>query len=150
MKRNLLNKAAAESIIARVESLKPDSGQLWGEMNGTEMLMHCNSCNRQIFDEGRSARKTTFGQYLLRIIALYIAPNFKKGLRTEARHISKGRVDNQQFEEQRQEFVRLIKRFHEITTALTLTHPAFGNISTQQWGIAAYKHMDHHLRQFGV
>jgi hypothetical protein len=29
-------------------------------------------------------------------------------------------------------------------------HPAFGQLSTQEYGKLFYKHMDHHLRQFGV
>jgi hypothetical protein len=29
-------------------------------------------------------------------------------------------------------------------------HPAFGNLSSRAWGVLGYKHMDHHLRQFGV
>ncbi|MGH9801334.1 MAG: DUF1569 domain-containing protein, partial [Blastocatellia bacterium] len=29
-------------------------------------------------------------------------------------------------------------------------HPAFGKLSTKDWGALTYKHMDHHFRQFGV
>jgi hypothetical protein len=29
-------------------------------------------------------------------------------------------------------------------------HPLFGRLSSQEWGVATYKHMDHHLRQFGA
>jgi hypothetical protein len=150
MRKNLLDKLASDKIIARVEKLTPNSKQLWGEMNATEMLLHCNLCNKQILEESRGNKKTTFPQYLLRILALYIAPNFKKGLNSESRNITKGRIDSSMFEEHRNEFINIIARFPLNKRALTLTHPAFGNISTNEWGIAAYKHMDHHLRQFGV
>lgn len=122
----------------------------WGEMTAAEMLLHCNSCNREIFERSRGNAKTTPAQYLLRTLALYIAPKFKKGLRSESHHITKGKADLTDFDALKSEFIRLIRRFPENEKALTLTHPAFGNISTKQWGIAAYKHMDHHLRQFGV
>jgi hypothetical protein len=29
-------------------------------------------------------------------------------------------------------------------------HPLFGRLSFQQWGVATFKHTDHHLRQFGA
>jgi hypothetical protein len=29
-------------------------------------------------------------------------------------------------------------------------HPAFGRLSGAAWGALSYKHIDHHLRQFGV
>lgn len=29
-------------------------------------------------------------------------------------------------------------------------HPFFGKFTPEQWGIGVYKHLDHHLRQFGV
>jgi len=34
--------------------------------------------------------------------------------------------------------------------ALAPAHPAFGRMSAKQWGVLIYRHMDHHLRQFGV
>ena len=150
MKPNILYAPAAESIITRVQKLNPDSNHLWGEMNATEMLLHCNSCNKQILEEQRGNEKTSTKQFLLRILALYIAPNFKKGIKSEERHLTKGKINATEFEDQKQEFIRLINQFPLNKKDLTLTHPAFGNISTNQWGIAAYKHMDHHLRQFGV
>jgi Protein of unknown function (DUF1569) len=29
-------------------------------------------------------------------------------------------------------------------------HPIFGTLTAREWGVLAHKHMDHHLRQFGV
>lgn len=53
-------------------------------------------------------------------------------------------------EKQRTEFIHMITQFSANTHSLTLAHHAFGNISTHEWGIATYKHMDYQLRQFGV
>lgn len=150
MKKNLLTPQASRNIIIRAERLKPDSINLWGEMNVTEMLLHCNLCNKEIFEQSRDDKKTTLKQYLLRVLALYIAPNFIKGIKTEDKNDTKGKIQTTEFEKQKKEFINLINRFPLNKRRLSLTHPAFGNISTNQWGIAAYKHMDHHLRQFGV
>lgn len=148
--KNLLNEVAANQLIARIENLTPQSKSNWGEMNPTEMLAHCNSCNKQILEEDRTIQKTVLKQYLLRILAIYLAPKFTKGRISEERHITKGKFSDDTFESQKELFKAIIKKFPENNRELTLTHPAFGNISTHEWGIAAYKHMDHHLRQFGV
>ncbi len=150
MKRNLLEKSASDELVNRVNNLTPAHLQRWGEMTATEMLLHCNICNRQILTEGRGESQTTVKQYLLRILALYFAPHFKRGIRSEPRNITKGKTDDTHFDELREEFIQIIQTFPQHKKPMTLTHPAFGNISTHEWGIAAYKNMDHHLRQFGV
>jgi hypothetical protein len=150
MKKNLLYQAAADNIIARVQKLQPTSKAQWGVMNATEMLLHANLCNQEVFEEIVPVKKTTLKQFILRIVALYIAPNFKKGVKGDSKKETAGKIDAAQFEAQRLRFIELVKRYPNHKTPLTLPHVAFGNISTTEWGIAAYKHMDHHLRQFGV
>ncbi|MCT4198826.1 DUF1569 domain-containing protein [Elizabethkingia anophelis] len=150
MIKNLLKEEVSDSIIARVKNLSAVHKSEWGEMTASEMLLHCNSCNRQILEESRGDKKTTIKQYLLRVLALYIAPNFKKNIKGELTHVTKGKANASDFEELRNKFILLIGIFPANDHPLTLSHPAFGNISTNEWGIAAYKHMDHHLRQFGV
>ncbi|HEX8278458.1 MAG TPA: DUF1569 domain-containing protein [Segetibacter sp.] len=150
MKKNLLYQTAADDIIARVQKLQPTSKAQWGTMNATEMLLHANLCNQEVFEDIVPVKRTTVKQYLLRILALYIAPHFKKGVKGDVRKETAGKIDAAQFEEQKARFIELINRYPNHKAPLTLPHIAFGNISTKEWGIAAYKHMDHHLRQFGV
>ncbi|HOS47488.1 MAG TPA: hypothetical protein PLG57_02575 [Bacteroidia bacterium] len=57
MKNTLFDIAAVESIIVRVNNLKIVSKPLWGEMTATEMLFHCNLCNKQIMQEKEELRK---------------------------------------------------------------------------------------------
>ena len=150
MKKSLFDKVTADKIIDRVNRLQPDNRALWGKMNATEMLLHANLCNKEIFQPVRPAKKTTLKQYMLRLLALYIAPNFKKGIKGDAKKETVGKIDEKEFAQQRETFIELINCFPTHRGELTLPHIAFGNISTKEWGIAAYKHMDHHLRQFGV
>ena len=150
MKKNLLNESAADQIIERVKKLQPTSKALWGTMNATEMLLHANLCNEEVFHDVVPNKKTTLKQFLLRVLALYIAPNFKKNVKGDVKKETVGKIDPAKFEEQKARFIKLINRYPNHKAPITLPHIAFGNISTKEWGIAAYKHMDHHLRQFGV
>ncbi len=150
MKNNLLYPETAATIIERVKHLRPGTTALWGRMTAPEMLLHANLCNREVFEPIKPVKPTTLRQWLLRIIALYISPHFKKGVMGDAKKDTHGTNAQIDFEEERNVFIELVGRYPALKGEITVPHMAFGNLSTRQWGIAAYKHMDHHLRQFGV
>lgn len=150
MEKNLLDKNAAAVIINRVAKLSPASKNNWGKMTATEMLMHCNLCNLQILEEPGDALKATFKQRLLKILSLYIVPNFPKNLQSAERNHTDGKAHDSLFFSELSSFTDIISRFAVHDKPMTFVHPAFGPLSNKQWGIAAWKHMDHHLRQFGV
>ncbi len=85
MEKTLFSRATANFIIERVNKLQPNDKAKWGKMNATEMLLHANLCNEEIFQPIAPSKKTTVKQYLLRLLALYIAPNFKKGIKGDPR-----------------------------------------------------------------
>lgn len=149
-KNNLLNADTAAGIITRVKKLQPHAPALWGTMNATEMLLHANLCNSEVFEPIKPEKRSTVKQWLLRLVALYIAPRFTKGIKGDHRKDTAGKGRLVDFEQERERFITLIKQYASYEGELTVPHIAFGNLSTQEWGIAAYKHMDHHLRQFGV
>lgn len=150
MKKNLLQTEAAESIIARVQKLQPTDKARWGQMTATEMLRHANLCNEEVFTGSSLNPPTSPKQFFLRILALYIAPHFKKNIKGAPKNETAGKIDVSHFAEEKERFIQLLRRFPQHKGPITLHHVAFGNLSTQQWGIALYKHMDHHLRQFGA
>ena len=52
------------------------------------------------------------------------------------------------WEEDAARFESLLSRL--VNAEQVFPHPAFGGLSHSQWGVLAAKHIDHHLRQFGV
>jgi hypothetical protein len=150
MKKNLFDKEAAEKMISRALFLQATSKGKWGQLDVTEMLLHCNQCNNQILHGDLAYKKTTLKQRLLKVLALYIVPNFPKNRKTEHKNDMKGKISAAQFETQKAAFIEIIRDLSNLQNFVTLTHPAFGNLNKNEWGIAAWKHNDHHLRQFGV
>ena len=149
MRKNLLEPAVAQEIIARASSLTPESKNKWGQMNPTEMLHHCNRLNQSILDKNLPFKKTTLVQRVARFLFLNLIPKFPHNLKIPAEHTTKGKIDRQQFETEKAEFIRIMGAFPE-RNDLTQTHPAFGNLQADEWGKVTWMHMDHHLRQFGV
>jgi hypothetical protein len=151
MRKNLLDKECNESVISRAQKLRPDSTPLWGTMTVTEMLHHCNKVNEQLLlPAPPSDKKTSLRQYLIRWVVLYVMPRFPKGAKAPKKFHTKGTIDHAEFENQKQAFITLVHRFASHAGPIAHYHPYFGKLSTEQWGLTNWKHMDHHLRQFGV
>jgi len=150
MKKNLFDKDCSEALVSRIQKLQPGTAPLWGAMNATEMLLHCNRVNEQLLTAEPLRKGTRLKQYIGRWLVLYMWPNYPKNARTPKRNITKGQVNEEAFADQLEQFIHLIRRFPLHDKPVELPHPYFGDLNTAQWGRAGYKHIAHHLRQFGV
>ena len=150
--KNLFDSHAVEQLIQRVQQLQPDTPPQWGSMTATEMLLHCNKVHQQLLAPPTSAnkKKTTLRQYLARWVVLYIMPHFPKGAQAPKQLHTKGTIHDEAFEEQKEQFIQIVRRFPTHKLPVEHRHPYFGNLNTQQWALAGWKHTDHHLRQFGL
>jgi hypothetical protein len=59
-------------------------------------------------------------------------------------------ADRGTVEDNKRELVRLIRTVGESTSRTWPSHPAFGSLGRRGWGVLTWRHLDHHLRQFGV
>jgi len=61
-------------------------------------------------------------------------------------------ADKRVFENERERLAGLIDRFagEGAGGCTNLPHSFFGKLTPEEWSILMYKHLDHHLRQFGV
>ncbi len=137
-------------MIERVSLLKSDSKPQWGVMTATEMLLHCNLCNNQVLDGDIEFSKPGFKKTLVKFLALYIVPHFPRHMKAAERNITKNKTGPEFFEAEKQSFIITLRKFSGNVPINRLPHPAFGILNKKEWGIAAWKHTDHHLRQFSV
>jgi hypothetical protein len=79
-----------------------------------------------------------------------VVPVFPKNLKGAEKNDTVGKVIPGDFDGQLQQFTGLIMAIAMHKETIRLHHIAFGKLTTKEWGIAAWKHMDHHLRQFSV
>jgi hypothetical protein len=146
---SIFNPTDNQKIIERIQQLQPNSQKLWGKMTVDQMLSHCIAPIDILF--GNTKIKTNvFFQIIGRIIKrkLINAPQFDKNSPTAPEFVRKDTYD---FDKTKQELIEKIKIFQEGTKVIkTNKHPFFGAMSTQDWDNLQWKHLDHHLRQFGV
>ncbi|AOW09684.1 DUF1569 domain-containing protein [Flavobacterium gilvum] len=145
---SIYNTADNEAIIARINSLSPDSKSLWGKMTVDQMCQHCNAAMQVAF--GQKELKINF---LLRLLGRMIKnkafnSDFGKNSPTAKELKCEGSYD---FETSRKEFAENFSQFAKGTqTIKVLYHPFWGKMTYEDWDKLMWRHTDHHLRQFGV
>jgi hypothetical protein len=149
--RNMYDPVDIEQIKARIGSLQPDRAPLWGSMTAAQAVAHCaKSMEWPVGD--RIPPRMFWASLLGRAIKSKVlgddAP-FRRNSPTSPVLIVKDDCD---FSVERARLVGLIDRFAAAGPAACTTNPHsfFGSLTAQQWAILSYKHLDHHLRQFGV
>jgi hypothetical protein len=88
-----------------------------------------------------------FQVFPLKHLILYVLP-FPKGAPTapELKPAVAGSL-----EEERKALLELLERIGTgPQEGVGPAHPLFGPLTWREWGVATYKHTDHHLKQFGA
>lgn len=136
-------------IRARIARLAPDSQPRWGRMSASQMVCHLVTWMQMALGELPIRERRLFLRFpLIKQFAIYLMP-IPKGLPTAKELIS--RVPDAALEADRAAFDAALDRFGaRDADADWPRHPAFGAMSRRAWGALAYRHTDHHLRQFGI
>src|SRR6185295_458477 len=146
---SILNDDDRTAICQRIGSVTSASVPRWGRMDAKAMLSHLKQSALMALGELPVANKgkRAFQVFPIKHLILYVAP-FPKGAPTAPELLvpDAGSVDTI-----RTELLSLVERIGAgPREGDGPVHPLFGRLSFQEWGVATYKHTDHHLRQFGV
>lgn len=148
--KNLFDKTTYDEAIQRLNTLTPQTERKWGKMNVAQMLAHCKEAFKVPLSDKKMPR-----MFIGRMIGwmikskLYNESPWKKSLPTAPNFIIK---DERDFEKEKQGLTELINKFYHggVENVGKYPHPMFGSFTSEQWGKSMYKHLDHHLQQFGV
>ncbi len=146
--KNLFDPAVKHEIIVRINNLTPDSKGLWGKMNVGQMLAHVQ-VPIGVAAGTNKIKRTLFGRIVgpLAKPILYNNKPFKRSLPTDPSFVM---IRNEKdFETEKQKLLEMVNNFTEANTVVEI-HPFFGKLTKEQWSIGTWKHLDHHLQQFGV
>ena len=141
------DRAAIEDRLGR---LGADAKRAWGTMDPAQMLTHCALPLETALGD-RPVRQKLVGKLVgpfVRGLVLGERP-FMRNAPTDPMFVV---ADPREFEAERSRLSALIARFADAgpDAAAAQTHIFFGRLSGDQWGRLMYKHLDHHLRQFGA
>jgi hypothetical protein len=135
---------------ARIQQLDANAGPKWGRMTARQMVCHLNDSFRVGMGEKYASPATSvLERTLVKWIALRTPLRWPPGVPTRP-EIEQGRGGTPpgEWDADRAELLTLMDAFAERRTFGA--HPTFGKMSERDWLTWGYRHVDHHLRQFGV
>jgi hypothetical protein len=148
--KNLFQPEAVDEVISRIDKLQPAAQRQWGKMDAAQMMAHCSAA--MDLASGQLIRPRVL---VGRLIGSFIRPiysnekPFSRNNPTDAKLVIS---DTRDFGREQDQLKNRIRQFQQGGEAQCTTHPHpfFGKLTPHEWSTGMYKHLDHHLRQFGA
>ena len=148
---SVFSQETTDTTLARIYKLTPKTEPKWGAMNVAQMLAHTNVSYDLAFQ--RIANKQNpIMKFLLKLLVKPMVVNekeYQKNSRTAPVFII---ADERIFEKEKELLIENIKMTQEKGANFFdgRESPSFGALTSKEWNNLFYKHIDHHLNQFGV
>jgi hypothetical protein len=146
----LFDPVACQNVLRRVDALRPESQRQWGKMTAAQMCEHVARALAMAVGKAPSTQR-----FLGKMIGWMFKPGFvgpkpfPKNSPTGPDFVIKGEPD---FDATKARVKALVSESHVLGEQGCdgNIHGFFGKLTGAEWGVTQYKHLDHHLRQFGV
>ena len=147
----IFEEAVREELIGRIDALHNASLANWGKMNVHQMVAHCIYWDAWILGAGDFEYRQEFMGKIFGKMALRRMIKNEKALDRNIPTSAQFKVDQAQGElsDNKVRWQSLLRDYAHYENP-GFIHDFFGRMTAEQIGILAYKHSDHHLRQFGA
>lgn len=148
---DIFTKEVSEEIISRINKLTSSTQPQWGKMSVAQMLAHCSVTYEMVYED-KHPKPGFFMGLMLKMMVKPIVVNevpYKQSSRTAPAFII---TDERDFEKEKQRLIEYIRRTQQHGGAHfdgKESH-SFGALNKTEWNNMMYKHLNHHLTQFGV
>lgn len=149
--KNLYEPATAQEVKGRIARLGPASQRQWGKMTAAQAMAHCSVAMQWAIGEIRPPR-----MFIGRIFGSLAKSKMLKDETPMGRNAPTAKslvvADDRNLAAECRRLTALVDRFAAVGPTGCTTHPHsfFGPLTPNEWSALMYKHLDHHLRQFGV
>jgi hypothetical protein len=138
-------------VIDRINNLTNTSPRLWGTMDVAQMLAHCNVTYELVYDDIHP-KPNAFVKWMLRMFVKHKVVNetpYKQNGQTAPAFKIKEKKD---FEIEKKRLIDYLRKTQNLGSHhfKDKESHSFGVLTDEEWNNMFYKHLDHHLKQFGV
>lgn len=149
---NIFTKEVSDGIIACINKLTPESQRQWGKMDVAKMLAHCNVAYETIFEPDKHPKPNFFFGLILKTLVKRVVTSEKPPKKNSPTGPQFIISDERDFEREKARLIEYIERTQQLgeTEFDGRKHANFGIMNKTEWNNMLYKHLDHHLTQFGV
>ncbi len=149
--KTIFDKSTREALITRIDTLTENSTAQWGKMNVYQMLKHCTVWEEWIQGKNEYTYKQEFIGFLFGKIALRRMLKDEKPLDKNVPTSPQFKINEKSGDllAEKQKWISLLTGYENYSNP-GFVHDFFGRMTEEQIGFLAYKHTDHHLRQFNA
>lgn len=145
--KSLFEDTTYQETLARIDALNEKSERLWGKMTVAQMVWHCQFPMKIGVKNEHKGNGNLFVRLFFKK-SMYNDKFWRKNLPTSPSLKTK---DDKDLTAEKEKLKQLVIDFHQCKTRTNWNpHPLFGELTHNQWGKMEYKHLNHHLTQFGV
>ena len=152
--KDLFDPLLVEDTQQRILQLRAESERQWGSMRVAQTLAHCTYGLEMAMGVIQPKPAPFPARWIGRVIKPLVFRDDQPMRRNSpsSPELFPGAPDTCDFGTERSRLIAAIQNFRSQGAAgcSRHAHPFFGALKPQQWAILMYKHVDHHLRQFGV
>lgn len=148
---NTFDPATTKAVLARLDKISFDTKPKWGKMNAAQMLAHLNVGYDLAYEKTKS-NSSWFTKLMLKAFVKKIVVGDKpytKNARTAPDFLI---TTEKEFEAEKSKLIDYINQTEEYGAVYFegKESDSFGPLTSKEWSNLFYKHLDHHLAQFGV
>ena len=148
--KNLFEPETVNEVTSRIDRLQPATQAQWGKMDAAQMMAHCSAAM-----DMASGRLKLPRVFIGRVLAPFVKPIFLNEKPFSRNNPTAKELifrDQRDFLREQEGLKAKVQEFRAGGEAKCTRHPHpfFGSLTPQEWSRGMYKHLDHHLRQFGV
>jgi hypothetical protein len=146
-RKSLFDAETLRNVEERIGAIRPDTEPLWGRMNPAQMLAHCAEIQEVWL--GKKLEGTPFYVRLLGPLVKGIVVGDRPYRKNSPTHPQYRISDPRDFEAEKARLVAALRAWAQAPRH-EFRHPIFGRMTVEEQGWACYRHLDHHLSQFGA
>jgi len=149
--KNIFQAAVTSEVIERINRLNPSTPQQWGKMNVSQMLAHCSVSYEMVY-ENKHPKPNALMKLMLKAFVKNVVVSEKPYKRNSHTAPSFIITDEKEFEKEKNRLILYLQRTQELGESHFdgKESLSFGKLTKGEWNNMFYKHLDHHLNQFGV
>jgi hypothetical protein len=147
--KSVFEQSARNELMSRIDLLNENSNAQWGKMNCYQMLKHCTLWDEWVTGSSKKKYNRVFMGRIFGKMALKNVVKDDSPLRRSTPSIAAFIIKETQGDitAEKKKWITLIESYANFSNH-GFIHAFFGRMTDEQIGYMAYKHADHHLRQF--
>ena len=151
MIKSVFNAADVAALKDRINKLTPQTAGLWGKMNVSQMLAHANVSYEMAYTD-KHPKPNAFMRFILKAVVknVVVGPKpYKRNTPTAKAFII---ASDRDFDTEKRRLLDYLDHTLQLGKDhfVNMESLSFGRLTADEWNVLFYKHLDHHLQQFGV